>query len=200
MGHACSSLGKREAQAPSFVSLLASEADIEEVHRALEAEPHKVYKHLSGRLGTPLHVAAAHGRTQCVKLLLQQALRLAVRQRAEEDATIVNNSNDSSDVVLSMVNSGNNRRQTPLMLAAAAGHEECAQVLLERVRGLQQVHGGGLGLHCLCKVLASALFDQGPVARHLTSRLCHPHHQEGTRAQGTPTSSWNSHSPHQHGI
>jgi ankyrin repeat protein len=141
MGQLCSSLVKGEAQGPSFVSILA-QADIQAVHRALEAEPHKVRKHLSGKLGTPLHVAAAHGRTQCVELLMQQALALAVGP-GMEDATVVISSEDSSDVVWSMVNSGNNRRQTPLMLAAAAGHEECALLLLERVR-----HAAGPCLSC----------------------------------------------------
>jgi ankyrin repeat protein len=104
-----------------------AEADLPDVQRALEACPQKICASLRGSLGTPIHVAAAHGRAECVQLLVQQATALALASSKYDP------NNQRMFVAYRMVNTGNDRKQTPLMLAAGQGHEQCVGLLLDLV-------------------------------------------------------------------
>lgn len=109
---------------------MVAEADLQDVQRALEAYPNKICASFSGSQGTPLHVAAAHGRAECVELLVQQATALALQQASGNK---YNPSERHLYVAYRMVNTGNDRKQTPLMLAAGQGLEQCVALLLDLV-------------------------------------------------------------------
>jgi ankyrin repeat protein len=109
---------------------IVAESDLQDVKQVLKAQPHAILKSISGRLGTPLHIAAVHGRTAVMQLLLQQAEVYSLQQSPSSGRGVP----VRSPVVLKMVNSRNDRNQTPLMMAAAQGHGQCVAVLLDMVR------------------------------------------------------------------
>lgn len=129
MGLTCSSM----AHGPLLAQIVA-ESDLQDVQQVLQAQPHAILKSVSGRLGTPLHIAAVHGRTAVMQLLLQQAEACSLQQSTSS----CRGQPVRSAVVRKMVNSRNDRNQTPLMMAAAQGHEQCVAVLLDMVRHHQQ--------------------------------------------------------------
>ena len=163
----------------------AAVGDLERLKVALKEDKNKIgIKYVDGEGKTPLMIAAKHGHTECVTVLLNNAAKLHARSNDRTTVLLYAISGGHEKVIEVLLKAGANvnargpNGQTALMRAALLGHSFIVAILLQFRAYLNTEDIDGVtplmaAVHTECEECLKLLLHAGADKNYLNKVLLH---------------------------